>query len=66
MLRERCEIWCAMDVLETKVRPDRCRELLKQLGCHNNKEESLIYSEVDVQLDDDAGSPSSPPRRSAR
>lgn len=54
MLREHGEIWRAMDALQRRASPERCRELLDQLGRHNDKEEAIIYPEGDARLEDAA------------
>lgn len=62
MLREHGEIWRTLDSLEDKlVAADGIeatgqlgRELLAQLAAHNEKEEPIIYSQMDAAIPDDA------------
>ncbi len=59
MVREHGELWDAMTALDTLLESDAtaqtlqnaCRELLAKLDNHNSKEEPIIYSLADVELE---------------
>ena len=38
----------------SRASPEQCRELMDQLGRHNDKEEAIIYPEGDARLGDAA------------
>lgn len=50
MLREHGELWSAMDAIERLPEPESaaaCAGLLERLAAHNDKEEPIVYPEVD-------------------
>jgi hemerythrin-like domain-containing protein len=59
MLREHGELWTTMDTLEGQLAQDpagdaataTCQMLTVQLQTHNDKEEPIIYPEVDAKLE---------------
>ena len=62
MLREHGELWTTMDTLEGQLAQDpagdaataTCQMLTVQLQTHNDKEEPIIYPEVDAKLEPQA------------
>ncbi|WP_024794618.1 hemerythrin domain-containing protein [Tomitella biformata] len=52
MLREHGELWAAMALIDARLAADEdaiaaCRDLLARLAAHNDKEEPIVYPEVD-------------------
>ncbi|BBZ00504.1 hemerythrin domain-containing protein [Mycolicibacterium fallax] len=51
MIREHGELWRAMDAIEAgDPDPAACRELLRMLAVHNDKEEPIVYPQA-TELD---------------